>query len=64
MDQTAIVILFILVAVGAFLFYKHTKSTTAHKSNLPTPTTPAPSGTVGVVGGGGGLDGTPSVKQK
>lgn len=62
-QSAAIVILFILVAVVAYSFYKHKKDTNAHKPAIPTPTTPAPIG--GAPGSGGGNAGDrPRAEQK
>lgn len=53
MGQTvAIVILFVLIAVGAYAFYKHTHDKTVHKAPVQPPTTPAPTGSVGSGDGG------------
>lgn len=56
-QNVAIVILFILVAVGAYAFYKHKKDTNAHKIVFPSPTVPSP-----IVGGP--ADGKPPVERK
>lgn len=63
MGQTvAIVILFVLIAVGAYAFFKHTHDKTAHKSATPSPTTPAASVSGGV--GSGGVAGTHPVERE
>lgn len=53
----AIVILFVLIAAGAYAFYKHTHNKAVHKTPVQTPTTPAPLGSGDAQGGNAG--GTP-----
>lgn len=58
-QTVAIVVLFVLVAVVAFALHKHANNKAAHKTSLPSTTTPAPIGSVG-----GNVGSRPPAEQK